>query len=52
MKILTFILGIFVFSCKAQILPLNTDYDVIPLNAYLKDLNNTRSLCGKLSIHY
>lgn len=29
-----------VISCKTQTLPLNTDLDNIPLNAYLKDLNN------------
>lgn len=29
-----------VTSCKAQILPLNTDLDNVTLNAYLKDLNN------------
>ncbi|MGG5210217.1 DUF6705 family protein [Chryseobacterium sp. MIQD13] len=33
-------LGLFVFSCKAQTLPLNTHFDNLPLNAYLKDLNN------------
>lgn len=27
-------------SCSAQIYPLNTDYETIPDNSYLKDLNN------------
>lgn len=27
-------------SCKAQQYPLNTDYDEVPNNSYLKDLNN------------
>ncbi|MDR6405711.1 MULTISPECIES: DUF6705 family protein [Chryseobacterium] len=40
MKILIFILGMFVLSCKAQTIPLNTDLKNRPLNSYLKDLNN------------
>lgn len=27
-------------SCKAQQYPLNTDYNVVPSNSYIKDLNN------------
>lgn len=27
-------------SCKAQQYPLNTDYEIIPDNSYIKDLNN------------
>ncbi|KMQ69566.1 hypothetical protein ACM39_00420 [Chryseobacterium sp. FH2] len=41
MKGFIIILGMFVvFSCKAQQFPLNTDYDAVPSNAYVKDLNN------------
>ncbi|AKK72126.1 DUF6705 family protein [Chryseobacterium gallinarum] len=39
-KILFFLFTISVFSCKAQQLPLNTSLKNIPMNAYVKDLNN------------
>lgn len=42
MKYLIICLGICVaFSCKAQqVYPLNADYEEVPQNSYLKDLNN------------
>lgn len=40
MRSWTVIVGLFVFSCKAQTLPLNTYLENLPLNSYLKDLNN------------
>ncbi|GEN72820.1 DUF6705 family protein [Chryseobacterium lathyri] len=41
MKNLGICLGILaVLSCKAQQYPLNTDYDAVPSNSYVKDLNN------------
>ncbi|UOU98698.1 hypothetical protein MUU74_01785 [Chryseobacterium daecheongense] len=38
--LILFIVFTTIISCKAQTLPLNTDLDNTPLNAYLKDLNN------------
>lgn len=40
MRIWMLVLGMFVFCCKGQTLPLNTHFDNLPLNAYIKDLNN------------
>ncbi|WP_312397882.1 DUF6705 family protein [Chryseobacterium sp.] len=35
-----FIILISSINCKAQQYPLNTDYDILPNNSYVKDLNN------------
>jgi hypothetical protein len=40
LKITIILILLFVVSCKAQTLPLNTTLSDIPANAYLKDINN------------
>jgi len=40
LKIAILLTSLFITSCKAQTLPLNTELDNIPANAHVKDLNN------------
>ncbi|MCY0977138.1 hypothetical protein PGH12_01530 [Chryseobacterium wangxinyae] len=43
-KIITLTILLLFITCKAQIYPLKTDYSEVPINSYLKDINNELDL--------